>query len=126
MQEDIQYWLRLADLDMVSAEALHRAGQELHCLFFLQQAVEKTLKALLVKETAATPPRLHNLRKLAERTTLVLPPEQSSLLENLSRFYLETRYPGDWSEPSPEAGLAEAARLTPAAKGLIEWLRSQI
>jgi HEPN domain-containing protein len=94
MDEDLQYWLRLADSDMVSAEALHKAGQVLHCLFFLQQAVEKTLKALLVKNAAAAPPRIHNLHKLAERATLVLTREQALLLKNLSRFYLETRYPG--------------------------------
>ncbi len=126
VDEDLQYWLRLADSDIISAEALHRVGQELHCLFFLQQAVEKTLKVLLLKQTAAAPPRIHNLRKLAERGSLVLTAEQGLLLENLSRFYLEARYPGDWAEPPPEASSAEAERLIPAAKGFIQWLRSQI
>jgi len=49
IDEDIQHWLRFAESDMVSAEALHRAGQELNALFHLQQAVEKTLKALLLR-----------------------------------------------------------------------------
>lgn len=41
IDEDIQHWLRFAESDMVSAEALHRAGQELNALFHLQQAVER-------------------------------------------------------------------------------------
>ena len=52
IDEDIQHWLRFAESDMVSAEALHRVGQELNALFHLQQAVEKTLKALLLRGCA--------------------------------------------------------------------------
>lgn len=48
MDEHVQQWLRYADSDMVSAEALHRIGQELNAIFRLQQSVEKTLKALLL------------------------------------------------------------------------------
>ena len=88
--------------------------------------MEKTLKALLVKKTAVAPPRIHNLHKLAERATLVLTPDQALLLKNLGLFYLETRYPGDWVEPPPEEGSAEAGRLVAAAKELIRWLRSQV
>ncbi len=58
MDEDIQYWLRLAESDMSAAEVLHQAAHELQCLFFLQQAVEKTLKALLIRKTSALAPRI--------------------------------------------------------------------
>jgi hypothetical protein len=30
MDEDVQSWLRYAESDMISAEALHRIGQELN------------------------------------------------------------------------------------------------
>ena len=62
IDEDIQHWLRFAESDMVSAEALHRAGQELNALFHLQQAVEKTLKELLLRRSEVQPPRIHGLR----------------------------------------------------------------
>ncbi len=126
MDQEIQKWLRFADSDMVPAEGLQRIGQELHALFFLQQAVEKTLKALLVKQTHAAPPRIHSLRTLAERCGLSLPMDEGLLLENLSEYYVESRYPGDWQETSPDVMAKEAERLIPAAKEFIRWLRSRI
>ncbi len=99
--EDIQTWLRYAESDMVSAEGLHGMGQELHAAFFLQQAVEKTLKALLLKRTGIEPPRIHSLRNLAERCKLDLQEQQARLIEQLSEYYIESRYPGDWQETAP-------------------------
>lgn len=86
MEERIHKWLRFAEADMVSAEALHSAGQDLNAIFHVQQAVEKTLKALQLKQTAQEPPRIHGLRKLAERCALDLDTEQRLLLENLSEY----------------------------------------
>lgn len=126
MDEDIQKWLRFAESDIASAEVLQRAGQELNAIFFLQRAVEETPKALLLKQTKVEPPRIHSLRKLAERCGLDLTPDQGLLLENLSEYYVESRYPGDWQEEPPDVIAKEAARLTPAAKEFIQWLRSQI
>lgn len=126
MDEDIQHWLRLADSHMVSAEALCHIGQGLHAIFFLQQAVEKTPKALVLRQTRALPPRIHNLRKLSELCALSLTDEQVLLLEKLSEFYVESRYPGPWGEAPPEATAAESERLMSAAKKLIAWLKVQI
>lgn len=111
---------------MVSAEGLQRLGQYTHAILFLQQAVEKTLKALLLKQSGTEPPRIHSLRNLAERCRLKVTAEQILLLENLNEYYLESRYPGDWVEELPEVMAEEVARLVPAAKELIECLRSMI
>lgn len=126
MDEDIQVWLRYAEADLASAEGLHHLGQDANGLFHLQQAVEKTLKALLVRQTRATPPRIHSLRGLAERCGLNLTSDQSLLIEKLSRYYVESRYPGDWEGIPPLVIAREAEALIPAAKEFIRWLRSQI
>ena len=103
IDEDIQHWLRFAESDMVSAEALHRARQELNALFHLQQAVEKTLKALLLRKSEVQPPRIHGLRGLSERCGLRLTKKQALLMENLSEYYVESRYPGDWDAGHPRS-----------------------
>ncbi len=111
---------------MVSAEALHRIGQELNAIFHLQQAVEKTLKALWVKRAKAEPPRIHSLREIAEKCGFDLTKEQGLLLETLSEYYVESRYPGDWQETPATAVSKDVERLIPAAKEFIVWLRSRI
>ncbi len=126
MDGKVQQWLRVAESDLVSAEALHRAGQELHAVFFLQQAVEKTMKALLLKKTAAEPPRIHNLRKLAEICELDLTTAQVELLEDLNGFYLESRYPFSLEGKEGEVLSHQAESLITAAKEFIAWLRSKM
>lgn len=126
MDDKVQKWLRFAEADMSSAEALHQVGQDLNAIFHLQQAIEKVMKALLLKQTSKEPPRIHGLRKLAERCALTLAPEQALLLENLSEYYVESRYPGDWREVPADVISREAARLISASREFIPWLRSQI
>ncbi len=126
MDEDIKNWLQFADSDMISAEALHRIGQELNCLFFLQQAVEKTLKALLVKQTSVAPPRTHNLPKLAALCGLQLPSEQAQLLDDLVESYIDSRYPEEWGSNPPKISGEETERLISASKELVRWLRRKL
>ena len=59
MEEKIQKWLPFAESDIASADALHQAGQDLNAIFHLQQAIEKVMKALLLKQTSQEPPRIH-------------------------------------------------------------------
>ena len=126
MSKDIQEWLRYAESDMVSAEALHRFGQELHSIFFLQQSVEKTLKALLTKQTGSEPPRIHNLHKLADLCVLPTTREQLRLLEILNGYYTESRYPGEMDEQLPPLTAAEAEGYLAKAKEMIAWLRQRL
>ena len=65
MDEDIDYWLQLAHLDLESARGSLRGDSYLHCIFGCQQALEKGLKALVVAATEKAPPRIHNLVRLA-------------------------------------------------------------
>ena len=51
---------------------------------------------------------------------------QALLLEKLSNYYVESRYPGDWEVTPPEVIGKEAEELMPAAREFIQWLRSQI
>jgi HEPN domain-containing protein len=125
-EDDIQSWISFADADMAAAEGLHNLGLDSNALFHLQQAVEKTLKAVLLKKSGTEPPRLHSLRGLAERCGVNLTSEQKLFLEKLSNYYVESRYPGDWEVPPPEAISQEANNLIPTAREFIQWLRLQI
>lgn len=59
----INNWILLAEYDLESAEVLFKAKKYLTMAFSCQQAIEKILKAIYVKEKSETPPYTHNLIK---------------------------------------------------------------
>lgn len=92
MHEDAQHWLNLARYDLDTAEAMLKTGRYLYVLFTCQQAVEKTLKGLIIQRTGQFPPRIHDLLKLANLASIQLSDEQAQFFSKLSFYYLETRY----------------------------------
>jgi HEPN domain-containing protein len=126
MDEDIKYWLRLADSDLTSAEILHRAGEELNAIFHLQQAVEKTLKALYIRQRSTMPPRLHDLPRLAAACELQVTGEQIRLLKDLTESYSDSRYPEDWPDNPPAISSDRMEALVVESKDFIAWLRQKL
>ena len=124
--KDIQPWLRYAESDLASAEVLSHGGEYLNALFHLQQAVEKTLKALFIKQNSAMPPRIHGLDKLAEKCGLTLSREQRLLLDDLTRSYTGSRYPETWGQREDDITLEEVDELTAATKEFFTWLKQRL
>ena len=90
-------WLRKAEEDVLSCEAVLKEGAASTGCFLAQQIAEKSLKALLVAHHAAFP-KAHDLLALE---TFVQPlvagiVEVHEDLVRLNRYYVETRYPGDY------------------------------
>ena len=91
-------WIRKAEADFRAAEELADHQPPLHDVvcFHCQQAAEKYMKALLTEGEVAVP-RTHNLIALLP----LLVPRHPSFrsfrrgLDFLTRFAVETRYPGD-------------------------------
>lgn len=62
-------------------------------LFCCQQAVEKALKAVIVRKMGELPPRIHNLLRLAETAGIESNENQIDLFTKLSGYYIKSRYP---------------------------------
>lgn len=95
---DIAHWIKLSDYDVETAKAMHKAGRYLYVLFCCQQAVEKRLKALVVRTTDEFPPKLHDLIRLLDLTKINLEGSQRLFLRKLTNYYIETRYPEEMAE----------------------------
>ncbi len=94
----VQDWLRKAEGDLRAAEHLLALEQEDYftAAFHAQQAVEKSLKALLVRHQIPFP-KTHDLQQLTElaaRTDASLKPQLASAAL-LTPFGIEFRYPGE-------------------------------
>ena len=82
-----------AQYDLDTADAMFKAGRYLYVLFCCQQAVEKVLKAVIVRKTGTLPPRIHNLLRLAEVAGIEPDQDQVRFLGELSGYYIQSRYP---------------------------------
>ena len=126
MEQDIQYWLQLARLDLESARRSLRGESYLHCIFGCQQALDKALKALVVKSTGHAPPRTHNLIRLQDMAGVSLSLSQQQFLSKLSVEYIETRYPGELHDLDEFNNQAAAQEHCQATEALFQWLEAQM
>lgn len=98
----------------------------MYVLFACQQAIEKTLKALVTAKIKEYPPRTHNLVKLADISRLKLTEEDKLFLEKLSYYYLESRYPEEIIKISRQVNRRLAKVYLEKTKGIIKWLKQKI
>ena len=97
----VQEWLDRANDDELNARSIfkHKDGTPNAVCFLCQQGAEKLLKSALVflkKET----PKIHDLITLKEilKTHGFDASSLNSDLASLSKYYIGTRYPGDYEE----------------------------
>ncbi len=126
MDDIASQWAERARYDLDTADAMFKAGRYLYVLFCCQQAVEKALKAVVVRRTGELPPRIHNLPRLAEVAGLESSHEQARFLGELSAYYFQSRYP----EEMRAAGSAITRELAQEVLGkteqTIKWVLSTL
>lgn len=98
MDRDVQLWFEQASYDLDTARAMLQSGRYLYVLFTCQQAIEKLLKAHVIKTTKQFPPRTHDVAKLVDIAGVDVTDEQEVFLKRLSSYYIKTRYPEDMSQ----------------------------
>jgi HEPN domain-containing protein/predicted nucleotidyltransferase len=115
-------WLRCARADLSLAETAPPAGALLELLcFHAQQAAEKALKAVLIDAIEKWPPRSHDLvhlMYLLGETGISDPlPLAAEAAQNLTRYAVVTRYPGDLGDVDEN----EWQRAIAEARSVVEW-----
>jgi HEPN domain-containing protein len=94
-KEKVRYWLESSEDDWRVGRHLFEKGDYSYSLFFGHLAVEKILKAIYLDRLNDNPPFTHRLVYLAEKASLELPEEKLRLLEIVTDFNLEARYPDE-------------------------------
>jgi len=89
----IQYWLEAAKKDLPVIDHLFDKGDYTWALFLAHLVLEKVLKAYYVKKIGKVVPYTHSLSLLAEKSNLKLSDKQKELLEKVTDFNIEARYP---------------------------------
>ncbi|MBI5191575.1 MAG: HEPN domain-containing protein [Nitrospirae bacterium] len=126
MEPDVKNWLDIAEYDITTADAMYKSGRYLYVLFMCQQAVEKTLKGLVVQETGTLPPKTHDLERLVLLSGIVLDDKQIEFLNVLTDYYIATRYPEDIAELSKDVDKNKAHTYLKETEGFLAWLRQKL
>jgi len=79
-----------------------------------------------IVRTAEFPPRIHNLARLGELAGAQLSTEERQLLERLSLYYLQTRYPPELENLRKSVSRAMATEHLERTEALWRRLRRQL
>jgi len=123
IEGQIEYWRTSSAEDLAAAESLIEKEHLRHGLFFAHLALEKMLKAHVVRVTRDAPPRIHNLVRLARLAGLKPTDEQERFLRRFDLYQLEGPYP-DVRQVVLDPGLAR--RELQKATEIWQWLKSQL
>jgi HEPN domain-containing protein len=105
---------------------LFKSRRYLYVLFMCQQSLEKLLKAYVLARTQEFPPRIHNLVRLGELAALEFTSEQKALLERLSLYYLQSRYPPEIQALAKKVGRSAALGDFQQTEALWKRLRRRL
>ena len=121
--EDAREWISRARSDLALAQARPEGVYLEDLCFHAQQAAEKAIKALLIRNGIQFP-YVHDLAALLtrlERATGDLP-DSIRQAERLTQFAVEARYPGT-APPVGEEKYQEAVKL---ADEVVRWAEKQL
>jgi HEPN domain-containing protein len=125
-EEHIAYWLETAESDFDVAETLLSSGKNLWCLFISHLVIEKVLKAHYVNIFDETPPKIHNLLRLASKCNINLKDDELSLLDDLNLYQISTRYPEYKSSLKTRCTEEYTRDMFHKVKAMYQWLISQM
>jgi HEPN domain-containing protein len=121
-EKQIAYWRGSAWEDLHAARVLMEKDCYRHGLFFAPLALEKLLKAHVVRSTAAIPPKIHILPRLAELANLILPDSFAAFIKRFDRYEIVARYP---DSVVPHMDAIRAQKLMATAEEVYQWLTAQ-
>lgn len=96
-KKKVEYWLDMAEYDLVSAKAMLEAKRFLYVGFLCHQVAEKSLKAFFWHSQKKEPPYTHNLLAIAEQSKLDTRGQDDflNLFNELMPLNIQARYPED-------------------------------
>lgn len=124
MEEALE-WISQAEYDIGTAQAMLDSGRYIYAVFMCHLAVEKSLKAMVVKRTGDAPPRTHNLVNLLSLAQPSLTDEETRAVTRLGTAAVATRYPEELSKALKDYTPSVAREYVERARDLVECLKKQ-
>lgn len=125
MRQEIKNWWEQAKKDLITAENSLKSEDYYASAFWCQQAVEKSLKALILKKYRDKFIPEHSLVRLGRKVRI--PGNYLKGLKKLSPQYFLSRYPDATEEMPYELYEKETVfEFLEISKGVLKWIKNQL
>ncbi|MBC8526617.1 MAG: HEPN domain-containing protein [Candidatus Cloacimonetes bacterium] len=122
-----EYWLKLAKYDLSVMDDLFTSKRYDYALFIGHLVLEKLLKAFWVRDNELNfPPKIHNLKRIADDTKLSLTDVQKKFLVKVNEFNIETRYPDYRMKFHKICDKSFTSKYLEKIKEFYKWLQKEI
>ena len=122
----VEYWELVARNDMNVMESLFKEKHYPYALFIGHLAIEKLLKGYYVFRKREHPPFVHDLTRLAAESGLDLSDKKKKLLDAISQFNIEAKYPDIKLSFYKRADRNFTERYIKEIKEIYQWLKKKI
>ena len=128
MFDKAEYWIKICDEDIVTSKWLWEGNRLLHCGFFCHLIAEKSLKAVIARNTGRTPPKIHDLIKLARLGKVYdnLSEKHLGLIEELDQFQIEARYPEYRARIAKTLTKGKMERIFTETEDFLCWIKKRL
>jgi len=126
LEKTIEYWYEGAKYDLGVADAMFKSNKYPYSLFMGHLALEKLLKASVVKKTKTHAPFSHSLPYLAEKSKLKIPEEIIIKLREFMEFHFESRYPDLNKAFYKKCTKVYTSKKLKEIKEVFKWIKSKL
>jgi len=124
--DEVLEWLSQSEYDLGTAQAMFDSRRYIYAVFMCHLAVEKALKALVVKRSGNAPPRTHNLVHLVGMAHPDLTPDEVKFLTRLGLAGVSTRYPQELGQALKDYPPSVVEEYVGRAREIVECLKKQV
>ena len=126
MSDKYKEWLKQADYDMDTADAMHDSSRYFYAVFMCHLSIEKALKGLYDKVLDEVPPKTHNLLYLVNK--IGKKPEQvlEKFIIKLNTASVATRYPDDLAKIQAAYTEKVTKDMIAKSKDVLKWVKTQL
>lgn len=124
----VTYWTEMSDYDLDTAQAMLETKRYLYVGFMCHQAIEKILKAYWCSGSEDTPPYIHSLLRLADKSGIEksMSEDQLDLIDILEPLNIEARYPSYKEKLLQSLTNARCITLIEQSEKLQQWIKSKL
>jgi HEPN domain-containing protein len=122
MKEQSAKWVKQAEYDLATAEAMFQTKRYVYVIFMCHLALEKMLKAVYTEVMEDYPPRIHSLDKLAQKAGVLFPDRMQESIGDLSELSIPTRY----EDEARKIERKQAQSVLAQTREVFKWLRRQL